>query len=101
MFETTERVVDLLTTELERLRRRQVDIEDAVRSVENALRVLEADEPTSVSRPAFYRKPAYWSEESREAAAARALMLWRQVRRAGGRTLADLPPGARRKRPRA
>ena len=87
-----EKTLEILRRSLEEMRRERETLDAAIACVEHAVRICEGREEGMTV--AFRRAPV-WSPDARRGAKQRAAARWAIVKKAGGRTLADLPEARR------
>jgi hypothetical protein len=87
-----DKTLEILQRELLRLRRERETLDAAILRVEDATRMIEGGAPGLTV--AFRRKPT-WTPAARRAAKRRIAENWKLVRKAGGRSLADLAEARR------
>ena len=87
-----ERTLGILQRSLEEMRRERETLDAAIASVEHAVRLCEGN---AEGMTVAFRRAPVWTPDARRGAKQRAAARWAIVKKAGGRTLADLPEARR------
>lgn len=87
-----EKTLEILRRSLEEMQHERATLDAAIASVEHAVRLCEG---SAEGMTVAFRRAPVWSPDARRGAKQRAAARWAIVKKAGGRTLADLPEARR------